>query len=49
MDYNMLNTEETALKIGINGTGLVQRASIEDIRQDAEQAALEGFDSYWLS
>jgi F420-dependent oxidoreductase-like protein len=49
MDYNMLNTEETALKIGINGTGLVQRASIEDIRQDAEQAALEGFDSYWLA
>ena len=49
MDYNMVSTEETALKLGINGTGLVQRASIEDIKQDARQAALDGFDSYWLA
>ena len=45
----MVSNEETALKFGINGTGLVQRASIEDIKQDAAQAALDGFDSYWLA
>jgi len=37
------------LKIGINGTGLVQRASIEAIVAHAEQAAADGFSSYWLA
>ncbi|MGB1422214.1 MAG: TIGR03564 family F420-dependent LLM class oxidoreductase [Pseudomonadales bacterium] len=48
-DYSMVSTGEMALKIGINGTGLVQRASIEGIQQDAQQAALDGFSSYWLA
>ena len=37
------------MKIGINGTGLVQRASIEAIRADAQAAAEDGFASYWLA
>lgn len=37
------------MKIGINGTGLVQKASIEAIRQDAERAEADGFASYWLA
>ena len=37
------------MKIGINGTGLVQRASIEVIRSDAQAAAEDGFASYWLA
>ena len=37
------------MKIGINGTGLVQRASIDNIREDARQAADNGFSSYWLA
>lgn len=37
------------MKIGINGTGLVQKASIDDIRIDAQAAARDGFTSYWLA
>lgn len=37
------------MKIGINGTGLVQKASIEAIRADADKAARDGFKSYWLA
>lgn len=37
------------MKLGINGTGLVQKASIEAVRQDAAQAAEHGFSSYWLA
>jgi len=37
------------LKIGINGTGLVQKASIEAIKADANKAAKDGFHSYWLA
>ena len=36
------------MKIGINGTGLVQRASIDAIEKHAQQAADHGFTSYWL-
>ena len=37
------------MRIGINGTGLVQRASVERIISDAEQVAADGFASYWLA
>ncbi|HET6470469.1 MAG TPA: TIGR03564 family F420-dependent LLM class oxidoreductase [Pseudomonadales bacterium] len=37
------------MKLGINGTGLVQRASIDAIVDDAAQAARDGFASYWLA
>jgi len=37
------------MKIGINGTGLVQQTSIEVIQKDANQAQREGFASYWLA
>jgi F420-dependent oxidoreductase-like protein len=37
------------MKLGINGTGLVQRASIDAIRSDAQAAARDGFANYWLA
>lgn len=37
------------MRIGINGTGLVQRASIDAIAEDARRAADDGFASYWLA
>jgi F420-dependent oxidoreductase-like protein len=37
------------MRIGINGTGLVQRASIDAIADHAAQAAADGFSSYWLA
>ena len=37
------------MKIGLNGTGLVQQSSIDLIQKDAQQAHLEGFSSYWLA
>jgi 5,10-methylenetetrahydromethanopterin reductase len=37
------------MRIGINGTGLVQRASIDAIVEHAAQAAADGFSSYWLA
>ncbi len=37
------------MRLGINGTGLVQRASVEKIVQDAQRAADDGFASYWLA
>ncbi|MDZ7667900.1 MAG: TIGR03564 family F420-dependent LLM class oxidoreductase [Gammaproteobacteria bacterium] len=37
------------MKIGINGTGLVQKASVDAIQRDAQRAADDGFSSYWLA
>ncbi len=37
------------MRLGINGTGLVQRASIDAVVEDARQAAEDGFSSYWLA
>ncbi|MGE0622030.1 MAG: TIGR03564 family F420-dependent LLM class oxidoreductase [Pseudomonadales bacterium] len=37
------------MKLGINGTGLVQRADVERIRQHAAEAREDGFSSYWLA
>jgi F420-dependent oxidoreductase-like protein len=37
------------MKIGINGTGLVQRASIDAIADDAKRTVEDGFSSYWLA
>jgi F420-dependent oxidoreductase-like protein len=37
------------MKIGINGTGLVQRASVEAVALHAEAARDAGFASYWLA
>ena len=37
------------MKIGINGTGLVQRASVEMVAADALKAEQAGFSSYWLA
>lgn len=37
------------MRIGINGTGLVQKASIDLIAADAQRAADDGFASYWLA
>ncbi|MCZ6889169.1 MAG: LLM class flavin-dependent oxidoreductase, partial [Gammaproteobacteria bacterium] len=37
------------MKIGMNGTGLLQRASVAVIIEDATNAANDGFTSYWLA
>lgn len=37
------------MRLGINGTGLVQRASIDAIVDHAQAAAHDGFASYWLA
>lgn len=37
------------MRIGINGTGLVQRASVDAIARDIERAREDGFASYWLA
>jgi F420-dependent oxidoreductase-like protein len=37
------------MKIGINGTGLVQAASVAKIVEHAAQAQADGFTSYWLA
>jgi 5,10-methylenetetrahydromethanopterin reductase len=37
------------MRIGINGTGLVQRASIDAIAEHAAQAVADGFESYWIA
>ena len=37
------------MKIGVNGTGLVQKASIDLIAKDAQRAEDDGFSSYWLA
>ena len=37
------------MRIGINGTGLVQKASIPAIIADAASAREDGFASYWLA
>ena len=37
------------MRIGINGTGLVQKGSIDLIAADARRAADDGFASYWLA
>lgn len=37
------------MKLGINGTGLVQRASAAAVVEHAQQAADNGFSSYWLA
>ena len=37
------------MEIGLNGTGLVQRADVVRICDHAKQAAADGFSSYWLA
>lgn len=37
------------MRIGINGTGLVQKGSIDLIAADAQRAVDDGFASYWLA
>jgi len=37
------------MRIGLNGTALVQRASIDAIAEHAQAAAADGFASYWLA
>ncbi|MEQ8690364.1 MAG: TIGR03564 family F420-dependent LLM class oxidoreductase [Pseudomonadales bacterium] len=37
------------MKIGINGTGLVQKASVDAVVSHAQQALDDGFHSYWLA
>ena len=37
------------MRIGINGTGLVQRASVDAIVEDVRSAHADGFASYWLA
>jgi len=37
------------MKLGINGTGLVQKASIDAVARHARTAADDGFSSYWLA
>lgn len=44
-----VRARETEMKIGMNGTGLVQRASIDAIAAHAQKAADDGFSSYWLA
>ena len=37
------------MRVGINGTALVQRASLEAVAEHARAAAADGFASYWLA
>ncbi|MFU8814882.1 MAG: TIGR03564 family F420-dependent LLM class oxidoreductase [Pseudomonadales bacterium] len=37
------------MRIGINGTGLVQKASVDAVTAHAQEAASAGFSSYWLA
>ncbi|MGD8416352.1 MAG: TIGR03564 family F420-dependent LLM class oxidoreductase [Pseudomonadales bacterium] len=37
------------MRLGINGTGLVQRADVERVCAHAAAAAADGFSSYWLA
>lgn len=37
------------MKLGINGTGLVQSASVAAVDANAKQAERDGFHSYWLA
>ncbi len=37
------------MRIGINGTGLVQKASVDAVVEHVRQAAEDGFASYWLA
>src|SRR6056297_1063108 len=37
------------MRIGINGTGLVQKASVHAVTEHAAEAARAGFASYWLA
>ena len=37
------------MRLGINGTGIVQKASVDAIADHAKTAALDGFSSYWLA
>ncbi|MGD9935263.1 MAG: TIGR03564 family F420-dependent LLM class oxidoreductase [Dehalococcoidia bacterium] len=37
------------MRIGLSGTGLIRHASIERITTDLQQAADEGFRSYWIA
>jgi alkanesulfonate monooxygenase SsuD/methylene tetrahydromethanopterin reductase-like flavin-dependent oxidoreductase (luciferase family) len=37
------------MRLGINGTGLVQQASIQSVTDHARQAAEDGFAHYWLA
>ncbi len=37
------------MRIGINGTGLVQTASVDRVIDDAKAVARDGFASYWLA
>jgi F420-dependent oxidoreductase-like protein len=37
------------MKIGLNGTGLVQRAAVGPIQEQASKALDDGFTSYWLA
>ena len=37
------------MRIGINGTALVQRASLDAVAEHARAAAADGFASYWLA
>ena len=37
------------MRLGINGTGLVQQASVQSVTDHARQAAEDGFAHYWLA
>ena len=37
------------MRLGLNGSGLVHRASIDAIADHAKTAADDGFHSYWLA
>ena len=37
------------MRMGINGTGLVAKASVAAIVADAEQAQKDGYSAYWLA
>ena len=41
--------EIEVMKLGINGTGLVQKASVKTVIANAQQAAADGFSHYWLA
>jgi F420-dependent oxidoreductase-like protein len=41
--------KESDMRLGINGTGLVQKASVQAIVDHARRAQEDGFSSYWLA
>ena len=45
----MVRIEESVMKIGWNGTGVVGHASLDSVAKDMQRAEVAGYESYWLA